>query len=527
MITAAPSEILFELMAKDIETLAPRKALEVISMLIDLGGDARDTAALDRAAQALHHLQGRPNLTPRIDCRAHYCRANVWSWRRGIAGQAQSWVWRSDEIDGELLELRRTVAHPAFAELDPIWRAQALTNLGNVLSHIGRFVDAIEAWDRALASSPKLAMANGNRGLGLVHYARCLYDRGHGRILVLAARHALDDALAADAIWESPGLERARDQFVAEAARIDERIDLKAVAAAFEPHHHPMGRSRRERAYRHWCLGNRLFLNPLNDVGPNEIAARDVMTLPSLVVPIDDGPGPPPVIGYFNVLKQEYASARYALFDGLTSEGVQFSDRGVLLYDTLDYPAFGESIERLKTAFRTAYALLDKVGFLLNAYLGLGHKERQVTFRNLWFETSKARALHPKFDGTANWPLRGLFWLAKDIFEDEFRKVTEPDAQELYELRNHLEHKFVAVHDDILMAASLRPPTAAPAGVFPITTSVLAARTLRQLKLARAALTYLAMGIAAEERRREAKSDGSLKVPMSLFTWKDDWKRRL
>lgn len=98
--------------------------------------------------------------------------------------------------------------------------------------------------------------------------------------------------------------------------------------------------------------------------------------------------------------------------------------------------------------------------------------------------------------------------------------------QAFYELRNHLEHKFVGVHDDELMAAALYPPPRPPLGVFDITASDLAARTLRQLKLARAALTYLAMGVSAEERRREAESGGSLTMPVLLFTWKDAWKRR-
>lgn len=512
------------LMAADIEALPPEDALHAISILVDLGGDASDAASLSKAVAALDHLQKRAHLAPGIDCRAHYCRANVWAWRRRMSGQAESWTWRSDEIDQELLELRRTVAHAAFLEIAPIARAQALTNLGNALNHIGRFVEAIEAWDRALAVAPNLAMANGNQGLGLIYYAGGLYDSGHRSLLVLAARHSLEVAGAPDALWESKGLEPARDHFAAKAAEIDRLFNIPAIAASFEPHNHSLGRSRREQAYRRWCLANRLFLNPLNDIGPIEIAAQDVMTLPTLVTPIEDGPGPPAVIRYFNVMKQEYASARFALFEGLSGKGVHFADRRVLLYNTLDYPAFGEGLERIKTAFRNAYALLDKVGFCLNVYLDLGHKERQVTFRNLWFETSKARALHPKFDGAANWPLRGLFWLSKDIFEDEFRQVTEPDARALYELRNHLEHKFVSVRDDSFMPLSLDEPVVP--GVFPINASDLAARTLRQLKLARAALIYLAMGVFAEERRREAASGGGLRLEMPLTTWADAWKRR-
>lgn len=138
----------------------------------------------------------------------------------------------------------------------------------------------------------------------------------------------------------------------------------------------------------------------------------------------------------------------------------------MLLYNTLDYPAFGFGVERMKMAFRGAYAAFDKVAFLLNAYLKLGHPDRQVNFRNLWFVKGKGKALHPALDGMANWPLRGLFWLSKDIFEDDFREVTEPDAQALYDLRNHLEHKFVSVHDGFCRAISPHLAEAPKTGIF-------------------------------------------------------------
>jgi hypothetical protein len=127
----------------------------------------------------------------------------------------------------------------------------------------------------------------------------------------------------------------------------------------------------------------------------------------------------------------------------------------------------------------------------------------------------------------ANWPLRGLFWLSKDIFEDDFREVTEPDAQALYELRNHMEHKFVSVHDTLLRAISPRTVGTPKVGIFDISVSDLIAKTLRQLKLARAAIIYLSLAVHVEEERREGeRGDDKLNMPMILDTWDDDWKRQ-
>lgn len=518
---------LAELMAVEPAGLSDDEGMKLAAHLIDLGSDAGDEAALARAEAVLDGLTERGTLKPRAASRSHYFRANLWSSRRKQRGGAMSWAWRSTDADHEILELRRAIAHPGFAELHVLERAQLLTNLGNALNHIGRFVEAIEAWDRALACEPRLAMANGNRGLGLGHYASALYDPGHNAVLALAARDALGRACAPDALLDSAGLDAALAMFARAKASLDAHFGDADVSSADDLDSYSLGRGKHERAYRRWCLNNRLFLNPLNDVGPYAIAGQDVMTLPSItVVGLDGGPGPPPVIHYFNGLKQEFATARYTLYEGVTDRGIHFSDRDVVLYNTLDYPAFGLGVERVKMAFRSAYALLDKIGFLLNAYLGLGHGERQVSFRNLWFRGGKGKELHPALDGLANWPLRGLYWLSKDVFEDAFRQVTEPDAQLLYELRNHLEHKFVGVRDHLFLALTPTAIAKPPAGVFAIPFDQLAARTLRQLKLARAALIYLALGVHAEERRRKGAQGEGFVMPMSLDIWDDRWKRR-
>ena len=204
---------------------------------------------------------------------------------------------------------------------------------------------------------------------------------------------------------------------------------------------------------------------------------------------------------------------------------MHFSDREVLLYDTLDFSMHGRAVERLKTAFRNAYSVFDKAAFLLNRYLGLGHGERQVSFRNLWFRTPKARELHPDLDGRENWPLRGLFWLSKDIFEDAFKTANTPDARDVYELRNHLEHKFVTVHDAFNRAVS---PFSMPAaqGTFDLSFDDLAAKTYRMLKLARASLIYLSLGVFAEEQRRRLGRGEGMIGSMPLYTVDDRAKRR-
>jgi len=94
-------------------------------------------------------------------------------------------------------------------------------------------------------------------------------------------------------------------------------------------------------------------------LGP--VVAQADLVLPPIVESFSDCPGsytPPPVIGLFNQMKQEYASARFMLYEGLQDTRLHFSDRGVQLFDTLDYPMHSLATERVRTAFRIAYSLL-------------------------------------------------------------------------------------------------------------------------------------------------------------------------
>jgi hypothetical protein len=145
---------------------------------------------------------------------------------------------------------------------------------------------------------------------------------------------------------------------------------------------------------------------------------------------------PPTLIGFFNQMKQEFVSARWLYFQGVRGNGVHFSDRDVLLHNTLDYPSYGLAIEHVRLAFRVAYSLLDKIAFFLNDYLQLGIPEKSVYFRSVWYDKGSGREqnLRSEFILLQNWHLRGLFWLAQDFFDPEFREVMEPDAQSLSHL---------------------------------------------------------------------------------------------
>ena len=178
----------------------------------------------------------------------------------------------------------------------------------------------------------------------------------------------------------------------------------------------------------------------------------------------------------------------------------------MLLDNTLEYPAYCLAVERMRTAYRVAYSLLDKVGFFINSYFAVGYKPNQVYFSKVWRDPPGNKPkVSERFAKYENWPLRGLYWLSKDIYEEELQEVTEPDAQALKEVREHLEHKYLQVHQEWTGQKPSRGTEAL--AIYALGREELAARTLRVLKLVRAAMIYLSLAVHREEQER-AKSNG-------------------
>ncbi len=163
-------------------------ALAQIGRLIDISaGLGRPEGAkrgIELAQSCLDHSPA-----PEEVALLHYFTANAWSHLQATSRQGtdSNWDWEQPEIEQELVHLRRAVGTEAFRSLPEIRQCQIATNFGNVLSHVGRFVEAVEYWDRALCVDLGFSMALGNKGLGLVEYSRSLYDDGHEPVFLRQA----------------------------------------------------------------------------------------------------------------------------------------------------------------------------------------------------------------------------------------------------------------------------------------------------------------------------------------------------
>jgi hypothetical protein len=513
-----------------LDGLEPDAALEHLARLIDLSLDLGRLDGTEKAIQLSEALHGR-NLPSAQSSLLHYFLSNAWANKSLLSRTSPEaeWAWEQPESEKQIIHLRLAIREQAFEQLPSARQAQVFTNLANLLSQVGRFIEAQESWNAALALQPRFSMALANRGRGRLWYARALHDIGHQTIFLRHGVTDLDAALSAprndplgpDATMRK-GFQKHRDW-------IRKHLPKSELRKGTRMKELPLGETEQEIRYRKWCLANRLFLNPLNDLGNHSVAAHDVLTTPSMVVAVGEGPH---YQGFYNQMKQEFVSARWFYYEGITARKPHFSDKDVTLYNTLDYPCYALAAERAKVAFRIAYSLLDKIAFFLNHYLNLGIPEKRVYFRSFWYSSqNRAQGLRPEFEKCPNWPLRGLFWLSKDLFEDKsgFRECLEPDAQELDAIRNHAEHKYLKLHD-VMWRGSKHVDDP----LYRLSTDALAAsfyrrdfeaKALRLLRMVRASLIYLSLAIRSEEASRErARPKKGLIVPAFLDTWDDEWK---
>lgn len=419
-----------------------------------------------------------------------------------------------EEISEQTIySLRLAIDYGLRGNIEKGYIAMILTNLANELNHTGRFVEAIETWNKVEKDLGLMfPMAKGNKGLGLMFYADFLYDEGHAHFL---RRVAYENFKYSTSI--KGGLHPEAKSIFEKNIEILEGFYSEEFLSHSHEHSAP-NYDEDEKFYRSWCLDNILFINPLNDATDNWISDTDVLGLPSITVPIDEAYPKYKFHSYFNQLKQEYASARWLVYES-TLERSHFSDKDVLMYNTLDYQAFGLSTQKLKLAFRSVYSIFDKISYFLNGYFNIGLEDRAISFKSIWYKNIRASSLQIR-DGINlenNPPLKGLYWLSKDLFykgEMDYRAVIEPDAKDLDIIRNKLEHKFISVYDSAFVGNSVDDG---------LTDDELFNKTLKLLKLARGALIYLSLSIHKEEQIKDISRD-KFALPINIPLLEDEWK---
>lgn len=261
-------------------------------------------------------------------------------------------------------------------------------------------------------------------------------------------------------------------------------------------------------------LENRLFLNPLNDLGAWPVAAQDVFHLPDHTYSVDDDH--PRFVKFFDLLKQEYAAACVLLWEGqnVAYDEVHPADKSSLMFEHFDYAVSSIGHEKQKAALRLAYSLLDKSAVFINDFFKIGKDPKRVSFRNVWFTDRECKVLHSNLP-EANWRLRGLFALSLDIYDANLKELASPLAAKANDVRNAAEHRFLSIHE-------YRVPQDRLELCEYVTEDQLYQLSLHVVQLARSALIGLSLAIHHHERFRTRGEDGIVLPFISMPRRRED-----
>jgi hypothetical protein len=285
--------------------------IDGLTRRIDLASDDGDTAALESLDVECAVLLGSCGPP---DALLHYLRSNIQDGLQS-ALNPRDWAWRQPHRERQILYLRQARTVPSFDELSPSRRAQILTNLANQMSTLGRPIEALRLYEFVLTTNPRFGMALVNRGVARLTFAQMVHDARHRVVLAAYACRDFERVVDPDLEWESAP-ENIIALVNAKASKIRSDVDVDMVLAQTKMDGWPLGKGHAN-AYRLRILNRRLFLNPLVMLGPHSIAASDPLHLPSHK--FAGGPVPP-LLGWYNQMKQEFVSARLLYHQAMEAE---------------------------------------------------------------------------------------------------------------------------------------------------------------------------------------------------------------
>ncbi len=465
-----------------------------ISMGINRAADEKDENNLQSYVTQINVLLEKEQIDLNAKVILYYDLGNAYYELDNLRNHSDNriWVYNNNEHINAIKAFRKCInleSECSTKKQLQIFLAQSYTNLGNLFSESGRIIYAIEVWKKALLIQPDLGMTLGNLGIGLITYARNLYDPNHAILLCKEAYSYLDNAINSETSYES-----AKENF----RKYKNYISKDVMESKFEFADYFSNIPKHERKYRQWVLKQCLYINPINDIYTDSFVAHDIMHLPNMVAPINE---PPKYHGLFNEIKQQYISARYMYFSYLQqskSHEKHFSDKDIHLINTFDYSLYGLKYELLKTSYKSLYSILDKIAFFINEYFELGINERKIAFHTIWYEGNQKSKINSKIESLNNNPLRGLYYLSKDFHSDtEYLNSTDFDAKELSDLRNYLEHRYVKV----VQYKNNRDLFSYDNFAYQISIYDFENKTEKMLKYVREAIIYLSLAVHTNEEK--------------------------
>lgn len=350
------------------------------------------------------------------------------------------------------------------------------TNLGNYLSQQGRCFCAKKHWSNAISvnNEPVAFTANAQselylaelnlKDVGKRHYHYYLAYKSIIARLELPNHEAYPDS---PFVFDNgSNLQQFKKWF-------EDEFNLEDFEGFFLQD--DKVKTRKEQEYLDWCRENRLFLSDIDDVDLGTIVHPDIVAMPDFIDKVNT------LLSYhedyvyhsnFDEIKNDYCYARYLIFSSINipNEQSHFNNRTFAKVDDLTCTIDNLKAQNLKSAFRTLYAIFDKIAYFISRFFDLNDidKDHLVCFESLFKQSNtgnrgKEWKPHPKLKDSGNSFIHALFYILKDLRdlndENSPSHWLNHDLEKIWKIRNFIEHRSFKLIDstysDLIFSSSL------------------------------------------------------------------------
>lgn len=437
-----------------------------------------------------------------------YFLGNLYSCKSKIV-QEKSYTWKWGLFpENKVLALNyyRQIFNNFGEDFNGFYDVQV--NMANELNGFCRIVEAnrLLNFDYTKAIGDSWYIAPLNRAKNLRYISHYLNDSGHSDYYNYMAYGLLCDLKNNIDNIDYPQI---KNHLANDADLNNFIIQCDKVKSQFKPFnvlYSDDGYSQDERNYRRWCLDNVLFLNPMNDITKEWVAAQDILQFPNYRVKANEGPF---FSAAFSDIKRRYCRARHLAFEGFLNLCPKYEQQDLYLTDTLDYVDYSASTENLKIALRLCYSILDSLMLLMIQYF------KSKPFKEAYF---RPRFIKDNFNDIKNPFIDALYWISCDLFDNSNIsdwKAPNPTSADLKILRDNMEHNWVRIveFDDIVNNTWNNEHDYAKV----ITRESLEKYTMEMFHYTRDALLYFTFAVKHNEKIREEKDGLDLGINVPLY----------
>lgn len=327
-----------------------------------------------------------------------------------------------------------------------IWN-QICIDYATGLRNTGRAFESIQILENLtkMPDDPSYHRKKPEIGWTLVFMARYLQEPSDKGICLYTARNHLKDYIQGD---PNESLRPLYTHYLEMADSLYGQLGIKDVTIT------PMGNpfKGKEKRYRDWCKTEQLLLNVSNDI--DKATAIPVDTFNYWHSDAQDMRGRA-LEHFFNSMTQEFLALRSLLYETAKHDpsNPHFGDAPFHQPDSLY--VYSARNEYLKSVYRMAYSLFDKIAYFLKQYFQLEMPNSKATLQYIWFiDENPRKPLKPVFRNSQKDALKALYWLSRELYGYEREGEAASFFKKAGHIRNMLEHSYVQITQEKELFAS-------------------------------------------------------------------------